>query len=363
MKAIDPQESRVREIYKRGPLYSTKAMLSAHDRLANSSRATSTWASSRSAIKGVHCVGALGDQIAGQRASLVRLHDDVESSRQEKADEEKRLRALEEQRGRSLAQAQASQKQAEARLAQIAKDETRLSSVIATLEVERKRAEGRSGNAIAPNSTLRTADLGRYDWGVEGGINPQFGRLVNPNNTSIRWNGVGIAAAIGSPVKAVAAGTVALIDQNFGTYGPTVFIQHGGGDYSVYASLGKIAVEKGTKVAKGQIIGSVGKTDPDLGPHLHFEIRGYADFVVPSSGCARESNRSRSARRAHLRCWGRRQGAAARGRCRRHGDADLHQAAQSLVGARMHRRRGRGVSRGAQGERGDVHKLARQLSH
>jgi septal ring factor EnvC (AmiA/AmiB activator) len=272
---------RVREIYKRGPLYSTEAMLSAQSFGELVARYKYLHLVAQRDRVLVQRVQTLGDQISGQRASLVRLHDDVESSRQEKADEEKRLRALEEQRGRSLAQAQAGEKQAEARLAQIAKDESRLSSVIATLEIERRRAEGRSGNTLPPNSTLKTSDLGRYDWPVEGDILYQFGRLVNPNNTSIRWNGVGIAAAVGTPVKAVAAGVVALIDQNFGTYGPTVFIQHGGGDYSVYASLGKISVEKGTKVAKGQVIGTVGKTDPDLEPHLHFEIRPNGRAVDP----------------------------------------------------------------------------------
>jgi septal ring factor EnvC (AmiA/AmiB activator) len=272
---------RVREIYKRGPLYSTEAMLSAQSFGELVARYKYLHLVAQRDRVLVGRVEVLGKQIAGQRASLVRLHDDVESSRREKAEEEKQLRALEEQRGRSLAQTQASQRQAEARLAQIAKDESRLTSVIAALEIERKRAEGRPGNALPANSTLRTSDLGRYDWPVEGDILYQFGRLVNPNNTSIRWNGVGIAAAAGTPVKAVAAGVVALIDQNFGTYGPTVFIQHGGGDYSVYASLSRISVEKGAKVAKGQVIGAVGKTDPDLAPHLHFEIRPNGRAVDP----------------------------------------------------------------------------------
>ena len=109
----------------------------------------------------------------------------------------------------------------------------------------------------------------------------RFGKAVNPNNTTIRWNGVGIAAAVGTPVKAVSNGTVALVSESFGTYGPTVFIQHGGGDYSVYASLGKISVTKGEKIVKGQVVGTVGKTDPELDAHLHFEIRPNGRAVDP----------------------------------------------------------------------------------
>ena len=87
--------------------------------------------------------------------------------------------------------------------------------------------------------------------------------------------------SVGTPVKAVSNGVVALVSESFGTYGPTVFIQHGGGDYSVYASLGRISVTKGETIAKGQTVGTVGKTDPDLDAHLHFEIRPNGRAVDP----------------------------------------------------------------------------------
>lgn len=273
--------NRVREIYKRGALYSVEAMLSAQSfgELVARYKYLHIVAQRDRAL--VHRVEALGQQIGNQRQTLVTLRNDVASSRQEKADEEKRLRLLDEQRARSLAQAQAKEKQAEARLAQIARDEARVAGVIASLEVERKRAESRSGGTFPSNSTLKTADFGRLDWPVEGNIIYQFGRLVNPNNTTIRWAGIGIAAAEGTPVKAVAAGVVALVDESLGTYGRTVFLQHGGNDYSVYSSLGTISVTKGTKVARGQPIGTVGKSDPDMEPHLHFEMRPGQRAVDP----------------------------------------------------------------------------------
>ncbi|HET7564908.1 MAG TPA: M23 family metallopeptidase, partial [Gemmatimonadaceae bacterium] len=107
-----------------------------------------------------------------------------------------------------------------------------------------------------------------------------FGRVVNPNNTTTRWNGIGIEAPEGTPVRAVAAGR-AVVAEPFGTYGLTVILQHGGGDYSVYGSLSKLAVAKGDSVSKGQVIGYVGTTDPDMPPHLHFEIRPQGRAVDP----------------------------------------------------------------------------------
>ena len=273
--------NRVREIYKRGALYSVEAMLSAQSFGELVSRYKYLHLAAQRDRALVRRVEALGQQIGNQRQTLVTLRSDVESSRQEKTDEEKRLRTLDEQRARSLAQAQAKEKQTESRLAQIARDEARLGNVIALLEVERKRAEGRSGSNFPSNSTLKTADFGRLDWPVEGNIIYQFGRLVNPNNTTTRWNGIGIAAAEGTPVKAVAAGVVALVDESFGTYGRTVVIQHGGNDYSIYSSLGRISVTKGTKIVKGQVIGTVGRSDPEMEPHLHFEMRPGQRAVDP----------------------------------------------------------------------------------
>jgi septal ring factor EnvC (AmiA/AmiB activator) len=96
--------------------------------------------------------------------------------------------------------------------------------------------------------------------------------VVNPNNTSISWQGIGIGAPVGTPVKAVAAGEVVWAEP-YSTYGLMVMIQHGGGAYSTYGSLQQISVRKGAKVAKGETIGTVGQSDPDLPSRLHFEIR------------------------------------------------------------------------------------------
>jgi septal ring factor EnvC (AmiA/AmiB activator) len=117
---------------------------------------------------------------------------------------------------------------------------------------------------------------------VSGTILYDFGRAQKANNTQVRWNGIGIGAPTGTPVRAVAAGRV-LEAAKFGTYGLTVIVEHGGGDYSVYGSLSSAAVSKGQQVTKGQTVGTVGTADPELGPHLHFEIRRGGPAVDPKS--------------------------------------------------------------------------------
>lgn len=263
---------RVVDIYKRGPLYTTEALLSARTfgELVGRYKYLHELALHDRAV--VARVQVLYDEIDRQRSLLVRLQDELKRNREEKALEEQSLRSMEGTRTRNLAQVQQSQRQIQDRLARIQRDEQRLAQLLASLEEARRRSEARP-NAPAPTaSTLKTGDFGKLDWPVEGEIIYRFGRAINPNNTAIRWNGVGIRAAQGTPVKAIAAGEVMVADP-IGTYGLTVIVQHGGGDYSVYGSLSRADVRKGDKVGKGEVIGAVGRADPEMDAHLHLEIR------------------------------------------------------------------------------------------
>jgi septal ring factor EnvC (AmiA/AmiB activator) len=273
------RQRRLVEIYKRGPLYTFEVLLSARsfgDLVARYKYLHILAQRDRAVLRRVD---QLRSQIIGQRRQLVSLQSGVEQNRIEKAREADRLASLETARQNSLRRAQQDQKKVQSRLAELARTERRLNSVIEQFEIARRRAAA-SGKASAAPSSIRTSDLGSLDWPVDGSIIYRFGRVVNPNNTTTRWNGIGIAASEGTSVKSVSAGEVVLADV-MGTYGNTVIIEHGGGDYSVYGSLNRMGVSKGTRVTKGQIIGSIGATDPSLPPHLHFEIRRGGPAVDP----------------------------------------------------------------------------------
>ncbi len=285
---------RLKDVYKRGPLYNLEVLLSAESFGGLVARYKVLHALTLRDRTLVSAVERLRDQIAQQRGQMVRLQEDIERSKLEKAQEEDRLRSLEAQRGRSLSVAQRQTQVVRSRLAEIERSEGRLRGVIASLEDVRRRSEAAAAAAAAARpapaaaggraapvttrsapvaaSTIRTADFGKLDWPVDGTILYRFGRTVTPENTTLRWNGIGIQTARGTPVKSIAAGEV-VVSENIGTYGLTVIVQHGAGDYSVYGSLAGANVAKGAKVAKGQVIGTVGATDPDMPPHLHFEIR------------------------------------------------------------------------------------------
>ncbi|MGI9076217.1 MAG: murein hydrolase activator EnvC family protein [Gemmatimonadaceae bacterium] len=271
---------RLIDIYKRGPLHTYEALLSAGSFGQLLARYKYLRLLADRDRELVTRVQGLRDKTRRQRGNLVRFQRDIELARQEKADEERRLRALEHQRAASLVRTRRSAKQVGDRLKRIARDEARLNNVIASFEAARRRNERTAPNAPRASSTLRTSDLGRLDWPVDGTIIYSFGRVVNPNNTTTRWNGIGISAATGTSVRSVAAGRV-VVAEAFGTYGPTVIVQHGGGDYSVYGSLNRLSVQKGALVSKGQTVGTVGSADPEMEPHLHFEIRPAGRAVDP----------------------------------------------------------------------------------
>jgi murein DD-endopeptidase MepM/ murein hydrolase activator NlpD len=90
--------------------------------------------------------------------------------------------------------------------------------------------------------------------------------------------GVDIMADRGTPLVAVASGTInRLTRTETGLGGIYVWLERADGTEYYYAHMNAIApgLDAGSKVAAGQVIGTVGNTgDARYGaPHLHFEIR------------------------------------------------------------------------------------------
>ncbi len=94
--------------------------------------------------------------------------------------------------------------------------------------------------------------------------------------------GVDFAAAMGTPVSAVAEARVAFMGWR-GAYGNLVVLDHGSHYYTYYAHLSKFAddLAVGQKLLRGEELGLVGSTGRSTGPHLHFEIRQHEAYIDP----------------------------------------------------------------------------------
>ncbi len=122
----------------------------------------------------------------------------------------------------------------------------------------------------------------KLDPPVDAPVVRRFGREVDSEFlTQTFHSGVVFAAPLGTPVEAVAAGTVRFAGW-FRGYGRLVILGHADGYFSVSGHLDHIGVEVGDEVAARQAIGSVGETGSLFGPRLYFEIRQGAQAQDPA---------------------------------------------------------------------------------
>jgi len=113
---------------------------------------------------------------------------------------------------------------------------------------------------------------------VDGGtISDSFNGHKNRAKPSVN-PGVDYAVATGTPVKAVADGTVTNTVTTFtGSGGRMIFLSFPSGHNADYLHLSRIDVQPGQAVKQGQVIGAVGGSglgkENGYGAHLHFSFR------------------------------------------------------------------------------------------
>jgi murein DD-endopeptidase MepM/ murein hydrolase activator NlpD len=108
-----------------------------------------------------------------------------------------------------------------------------------------------------------------FAWPVQGHILSDFGATTSGG----RNDGINIAAALGTPIRAAADGVVSYCGNELKSYGNLVLIRHDDGYVTAYAHADSILVSRGDKVVKGQVIGYAGETGDVNQPQVHFEIR------------------------------------------------------------------------------------------
>jgi len=113
---------------------------------------------------------------------------------------------------------------------------------------------------------------GTLDWPAKGRLVSRFGPSREGRfGTAIVRNGIEIAAAEGTPARAVHDGVVAF-SAPFAGYGNLVIVDHGGGAFTMYGHLGEASVAQGQRVARNGVVGTVGLR-PVGAAALYFEVR------------------------------------------------------------------------------------------
>ena len=135
------------------------------------------------------------------------------------------------------------------------------------------RAAQASSTSSSGGSTGSGVSSSGFIWPVSGVVTSGFG---------YRWGrmheGIDISAPCGTPIRAVASGTI-IFSGWMGGYGNLVVVDHGNGLATAYAHQSAIYASGG--VGQGQTIGAVGTTGSSTGCHLHFEVRVNGGAVDP----------------------------------------------------------------------------------
>jgi len=192
-------------------------------------------------------------------------------------------------------------------LAQLKRDEARLSRLIEALSRRSARstppktpAAGPADDAPAPagresrGPVVQSAPVdhggvafpklrGRLPWPASGELARRFGAQGADGGTPLR--GIFIRATAGD-VKAVAAGTVVFADWLRG-FGNLVIVDHGDNYLSVYGNNEAVLKSVGAAVRAGEVIASIGASGGASESGLYFELRHQGQALDPLKWVAR----------------------------------------------------------------------------
>ena len=150
-------------------------------------------------------------------------------------------------------------------------------------DLVRIRAEVKMVKKARAVDDRRTDFLSGFRWPIKGRISGVYGsqRILNGEPRRPHF-GIDIAAPRGTQVVAPTDGVVTLVHPDMYFSGGTMIIDHGHGLSSAFLHLSRILVDKGERVAQGQVIAEVGSTGRSTGPHLDWRINLFDRRLDPS---------------------------------------------------------------------------------
>ncbi len=245
----------------------------------------------------------INENIKEYKEDLINKKEDLTSSKIEKLNEQDKLKTLKQTLTAKESAILNTKKEKDSLLIQTKNKEAEYQKILADRIKKRDAFE---------------KDLASYEDQLKFILNPKL--LPKPGSEVLAWpldnvfitqlfgytssskrlyksgthSGVDFRAAVGTPVKSVASGTVmgtgdTDIYCKGASFGKWVFIKHNNGLSTTYGHLSAISVKKGQKVNTGDIIGLSGNTGHTTGPHLHITVYasdGVKVDEVPSLSCS-----------------------------------------------------------------------------
>ena len=259
-------------------------------RTAYKNRDTRIWymylLSSEGLTQGLRRFGYLKTMANGLNAQALEIKDTRARIEEEKAS----LQKLREEAGvlRSarlgeLKKLEADERQSQQLVASLNKDKARYQKELATKKKQVEALKSQMNKMVKKSSSKpKTAvdekldkefasNMGKLPWPADGPVVDSFGKHNHPVYKNVEMpfnNGVNIALAKDTAVKAVFEGTVSNVVMIPG-YNQCVLVQHGG-FFTFYCKLASVNVKAGDKVKTGQVLGRVDSIAGET--QLHFEL-------------------------------------------------------------------------------------------
>jgi septal ring factor EnvC (AmiA/AmiB activator) len=238
-------------------------------------------------------------------ADIARRQDALTAAQRAQAAQLQQLQRDREQRAKLVAQIDLKYRDRAAREQALGRDAKaleqllrRLRAAAAKAQAEQRRlaaarakAAAKAAASPAPAGTRRTTrppvqvasapapQVGGLGWPLSGALLAGYGKRMPDGRSS---EGLLIAAAAGSPVKAVADGTVVYAEWMTG-YGLLLIVDHGNGYMSRYAHNDSLLRDAGATVKRGDAVATVGTSGGQGRAALYFELRRNGQPVDPGS--------------------------------------------------------------------------------
>ncbi len=278
-----------------------KALL-AQDRVADAARALQLQGYlQRAQVERIRELTADITRLQGLEADIAQRRNALDAAHRAQATQLMQLQQARQQRAGVLAELERQYRDRSAREKALGQDAQALQSLLAQLraaaaraardaararaEAERQaKASGKPAPKRAQVASAPAVRVGGLSWPVTGNLLAGFGGRLPDGRRS---DGVLIAAAAGTAVKAVADGTVVFADWMTG-YGSILIVDHGNGYMSLYAHNDALLREAGDVVKRGETLATVGSSGGQASPALYFELRRNGAPVNPSGWLTRQ---------------------------------------------------------------------------
>lgn len=228
----------------------------------------------RAQTRGIRAINARFAEVESLTERLRQELDQLDATRQE---QEVALRSLREERGkRAEVLKQIKQRIADGagEIRRLQADERALRKLIESVRENLADLPPDIGFSDKPFASLK----GRLPWPVRGKTLARYGEAKAGGR--LTWNGHWIAAAEGTPVRAVARGRVAYVGWMH-RYGLIVLLEHEGGYYSLYGHSQGARVAVGDTVKAGQVVATAGSTGGHDQSGVYFELRKGTEPINP----------------------------------------------------------------------------------